>query len=221
MAKDNNFDSNILNYANKIKETLENLGNIYQTEEDIEEILSILMQDETFENTIEQILGTLNDEIDISSMQQHIIAIIKKYLQRRSGKNSAISIDAKLITQNITEISSFLMDKRAKIIKSATKNFNNIKDKYSSITELSRTNLKRLIKGFIIYQIYKITNPKRLAGETKRDNFAHNVIMRGMKVAKKYEGGKASDIKSYGVTFMNNLQKAAVKVKKNNNTLSI
>lgn|GEM_PF-1354919 len=39
-----------------------------------------------------------------------------------------------------------------------------------------------------MYEIYKITNPQRLAGETEMDNFIKNVKTRGLAVACKFEG---------------------------------
>lgn len=39
-----------------------------------------------------------------------------------------------------------------------------------------------------MYEIYKITNPQRIAGETEMDNFINNVKTRGLAVACKYEG---------------------------------
>ena len=41
-------------------------------------------------------------------------------------------------------------------------------------------------------------NPKRIAGETKKDNYKHNLGKGGVKLAGKYEGGKAEDLKIYG-----------------------
>lgn len=42
----------------------------------------------------------------------------------------------------------------------------------------------------MIYEIYKILNPRRLAGETDIDNFINNVRTRGVSVAVKYEGAE-------------------------------
>lgn len=41
-------------------------------------------------------------------------------------------------------------------------------------------------------------NPRRIAGETKKDNYEHNMMMGGTKRASHYEGGKEPDLKSYG-----------------------
>ena len=39
-----------------------------------------------------------------------------------------------------------------------------------------------------IYEIYKLTNPNRLAGETAMENFIKNVKTRGVEFAMKYDG---------------------------------
>jgi len=44
----------------------------------------------------------------------------------------------------------------------------------------------------IFYEIYKIINPERLAGETPLQNFINNVKTRGIEVALKYEGAEVA-----------------------------
>ncbi len=51
---------------------------------------------------------------------------------------------------------------------------------------------KEMRVRLIIYEIYKITNPNRLAGETEMDNFIKNVKTRGLEVALKYDGHELS-----------------------------
>jgi hypothetical protein len=41
---------------------------------------------------------------------------------------------------------------------------------------------------FMIYELYKMTNPRQIAGETKLDNFISNVLMYGIKEALQYAG---------------------------------
>ncbi|MHC0449124.1 MAG: DUF5394 family protein [Candidatus Lariskella arthropodorum] len=55
--------------------------------------------------------------------------------------------------------------------------------------ELSEERKKQVIR-LIIYEIYKITNPHQLAGETALENFINNVQTRGLEVALQYEGAK-------------------------------
>ncbi len=41
-----------------------------------------------------------------------------------------------------------------------------------------------------MYELYKILNPNRLAGETALDNFLHNVAVHGIDVARQYQGSQ-------------------------------
>lgn len=41
-----------------------------------------------------------------------------------------------------------------------------------------------------VYELYKIINPRQLAGETALDNFLNNVAMRGLEVARYYQGNQ-------------------------------
>lgn len=77
----------------------------------------------------------------------------------------------------------------------------------------SKKNLKKLIKNFAIYEIYKIMNPKRIAGETKKMNYINNLIYGGKKLAQRYEGGKASDIKKYGEKEIQKINKSVKTLK--------
>ncbi len=47
---------------------------------------------------------------------------------------------------------------------------------------------------FIIYEIYKIINPNKIAGETQIENFISNVIVRGIEAALYYEKRNVSKI---------------------------
>jgi hypothetical protein len=63
---------------------------------------------------------------------------------------------------------------------------------------------KKIKARMAIYQIYKITNPERLAGETDVDNFIKNVKTRGIDVAMKYEGSKLA--KNFTAKEINNME---------------
>ena len=49
-------------------------------------------------------------------------------------------------------------------------------------------------------------NPKRIAGETRQENFAHNVIERGLESAKHYAGGTKHEIERYSPQFIKKLE---------------
>ena len=70
------------------------------------------------------------------------------------------------------------------------------------------------MKNFAVYEIYKVINPKRIAGETAKDNYKHNLIEGGVALASKYEGGKASDLKRYGSVEVDRLKRQVTSFKK-------
>ena len=64
----------------------------------------------------------------------------------------------------------------------------------------------------MIYEIYKVINPRQLAGERPIDNFINNVLNVGIKKAIIYEGGhlarffdknELKNLESHGASFSN------------------
>lgn len=196
--------------ADQIKEALVGISDEYELEsEEAEKIFEELSQNEQFEQDIEQILALLNEQtMDLTKLQSQIILLIRKYFGRKKNFNSKIS--EKLINKNVADVSNYLMQQRSKLVQDATKGLANSKDKLQGISKESRINLKRLIKSFAVYQIYMFMNPKRIAGETKKMNFAYNMIRGGMDLAKKYEGGKPRDVKSYSPKLIKKLEQAHI-----------
>jgi len=69
--------------------------------------------------------------------------------------------------------------------------------------ELSNEEKQRRMR-LVIYELYKITNPRQLAGETEIENFINNVLTRGLKTALKYDSGGVA--KSFSEKDLNNLE---------------
>jgi hypothetical protein len=53
--------------------------------------------------------------------------------------------------------------------------------------ELSEEEKKRRLQ-VVMYELHKVLNPRRIAGETSIENFLNNVAVRGIEVARKYQG---------------------------------
>jgi len=209
MARDLKKPEDVKKLADQIKDALlgieddERFGSI-----EAEKIFAELSQNDEFEQEIEQILALLNEQtMDLTKLQTQIILLIRKYLGKTKSKNLSLKLDERQISQNVTEVSNYLMQQHSKIAKES-KSLVKSKDKLQGISVQSKADLKRLVKNFAVYQVYKFMNPKRLAGETKKENFAHNMINGGMKLAKNYEGGSKSDIASYSPQFIKDLEKA-------------
>lgn len=70
--------------------------------------------------------------------------------------------------------------------------------------ELTKSEKERR-RQIIWYEVYKVLNPQRIAGETEVENFINNVRTRGIVEALKYEGAKY--IKSYDKESLETLER--------------
>ena len=61
----------------------------------------------------------------------------------------------------------------------------------------------------MVYEIYKVMNPRRIAGETTKDNYEHNMMLGGAERAAKYDGGRESDLRSYGKAEVRRIERAS------------
>ncbi|WP_341787332.1 DUF5394 family protein [Rickettsia endosymbiont of Cantharis rufa] len=215
--KNDHISEDTKKIADQIKDALMGISDDLVLEsKEVEEIFEELSQNEEFEYEIERVLAILNEQImDLTQLQSQIILLIRKYLGKTKNlKLKMLKMDENLINKNVAEVSNYLMHQHSKIVRDANKNLANPKDKLQGITRQAKIDLKRLIKSFAVYQVYMFMNPKRIAGETKVMNFAYNMIRGGMKLAKKYEGGKKKDIKSYSPKLIKKLEKAHTGFKK-------
>lgn len=165
-------------------------------------------------------ISDIGDEIEdvvdaaenVHELQSNLISLVQEYFKKKdkntnSVKNKKTKTRDEKIAKELTKFTNDLMKKYQEldpdIGKSNTDSENYPLDKKAKIT------MKRLIKEFAVYEIYKVMNPKRIAGETKKDNFAHNMAAGGYKRASKYEGGKKSDVKSYGTGTVQRIERAS------------
>ena len=100
------------------------------------------------------------------------------------------------------------MLKKSEVIKNTNRNLSGPKDQYQGISKQSKADLKKTIKTLAVYEVYKFLNPKKIAGETRKENFAHNMIIGGMERAKHYAGGTSHEVASYSPTFLKKLENA-------------
>ncbi len=180
--------------------------------------LTDILDSESFDEEIEQILANFNEEtMDLTKLQTQIILLIKRQIGNIKKKNQNLkknlAIDEKAVMQNIAEISRYLIDHKIENISN-----NEIEpDAYQAagITVRSRQDLKKIIKNFAVYQVYKIMNPRRIAGESRRDNFIHNMLVGGMNRAKHYSGGTKQEIAKYSPNFIKYLENKSKTLGKN------
>lgn len=172
------------------------------------EIFEDLSKEEGFSKALEQIIDAIDEgSVDLSRLQTEIVILIKNYLGRiKDRKKKLKKIDEVALGQNIAELSNHLMKEYSDVAKKAMHDFDNPKDQHQFITKESRNNFNRIIKNFAVYQIYKVMNPRRIAGESRKDNFAHNMVVGGMDRAKKYTGGSKEEIAKHSPKLVEQLE---------------
>ena len=174
-------------------------------------ILEELEKEENFDVELESILNDIGDDFDLTKVQSQIILFIMNKLtmiktkERSSLKELTKERESRII-KHIKDLSHYLICRRSQKAIVANKDINKPQDKYQYLTLKSRMNLKRIIKKFIVYEVYKAMNPHRIAGERAKDNFVNNMIIGGMKRASKYTGGSKSEIRNYSKKQIRDLE---------------
>lgn len=156
---------------------------------------------DNFDNDIQTLLAGLDpNTMDLSSIQTQIILLIKNYLSKsKEHKKYQSKLNEKEVINNLTEVSDHIMHNRSKIIHDTNAHLEKSDNHNAFLHHKSMLNIKNIIKMFTIYQVYKAANPRRLAGETKYDNFIHNAVIRGIDKAIYYSNATKSDIAKYSV----------------------
>jgi hypothetical protein len=113
------------------------------------------------------------------TIEQHIpmMAMLFEYIVRKLDKNS---LDVELLR--------FLEEFLGIKFKEKEKDKDEEKE-HEEEEELSKEEKDRRFR-LAMYEIYKLMNPRQLAGETALDNFINNVRTRGVGEALKYEGSE-------------------------------
>jgi hypothetical protein len=160
--------------------------------EEAKAIISELDLDEEFNQEIQNLIASMQeDSFDLSELQTKFLILIKASLSKLN-KQKSVAINHKLntnekdILEQLDMLSRYLMMQKSHVAREASAGLNAPKDKYANLTSASINNTKQILKRFVIYEIYKVLNPHRIAGETKRDNFVNNYISGGIRKAMRY-----------------------------------
>ena len=167
-------------------------------------------------------LGTAVEKLidechEVEEVQSKLILLVKEHLKKKrknsiqSGKE--IDADKEKIARDAEELCQKLWQKIEQELDAESGEMSH-KGKAHLLSLESRKNLKRIMKSFVVYEVYKVMNPKRIAGETAKDNYKHNLIEGGVALASKYEGGKEADLKKYGSVEMNKIAGQVANLKK-------
>jgi hypothetical protein len=181
-------------------------------ESELENLFEEIGQDEDLGKAVEKIF----DEItDLNEIQVKIILLIRNYLKAK--KKSGIDVNKiDELEKKITEDMSKFAGKFNRVVEEEIDpNLGTVKKGKESILNIeAKKNLKRIMKNFAVYEVYKIMNPKRIAGETKEDNYRKNLMQGGEQLASRYEGGKESDLKQYGEAKVERIKHQALSMSK-------
>ncbi|MGC0372118.1 MAG: hypothetical protein DGJ47_000823 [Rickettsiaceae bacterium] len=172
-----------------------------------EEIAMLIENEELDENLGKLIDEVFEQSITVEELQKSLIKTISAYLinKNRSKTKKKEKEEELEIFEDIEKFVDDILEKNG---------IDKTKHKMKLDQIKARKNLKMIIKNFAIYQIYKVMNPKRIAGETKKMNYMHNLAKHGKKTAAKYEGGRPQDLAKYGKAEVKNIHKAAKSAKK-------
>ena len=164
-------------------------------------------------------LDKLIDECtELPELQSKLMLLIQEYLKQNKKnmdpkKSQDFEFDEKKITRDAEELCRKLLQEVDKELDPSLGVISR-KDRAHILNVEAKKSIKRLMKSFVVYQIYKIMNPKRIAGETVKDNYKHNLMEGGESLASKYEGGKKSDIKKYGYSETERMKRRVADFKK-------
>ena len=189
------------------KENTDN-KNLKESNPDVDSLIDEIKKDDNFGKAIEAIFASKEDP---NIIKDKITLLIQQYLKTKhiDKTEKEIAEIEKRIEEKISKIAKKFIHRLAQEnnidIDTQNKDPNQIK---------AEKDYKRIVTGFVVYEIYKAMNPKRIAGETKKDNYKNNLSKGGEKLASKYEGGKAPDLKKYGENEVKNIKNQVKEFKK-------
>ncbi|MCC2646550.1 MAG: hypothetical protein K0R02_615 [Rickettsiaceae bacterium] len=180
-----------------------------------DEHIKTIQENAELKTKLQQILEGIESE-EAGDIEVEIMELLESIMEEiaaefpAQGKGSAVS-KAKLATKMKSLKILLLMQEK---YKGKSVNGQSAAQKEQRKKRIQHT--KKLIERFVIYEIYKIMNPRRIAGETKIANFINNMITGGLKRAVKYEGGKKQDLAKYSPEMIKKLNNQHQRMKRNN-----
>lgn len=158
-------------------------------------ILEHLTKDSEFTRAIESIF---DESYDLNELESKVVLLIQQYLIKIEGieDENDPEIDAHKLAKDLDKISR----NHIKNIKLDFEDPNidlTEKGKLHLITGQAKKDLIRTLKNIAVYELYKVMNPRKIAGETSKENYLNNVVLRGHKIAALHTGGSKSNLKDY------------------------
>lgn len=171
----------------------------------LNQILKQLKLDKNLGSAVEKLF---NETSDLNKIQSQVILFIKNAIPEKNNLGNSGIIEERL-TRGINNISKKFMKNVDKQFDSSFGTIDKKNQKYVLNNEV-KSDLEKTIKNWAVYQVYKIMNPKRIAGETHKDNYISNLKFRGQKQAEKYSKNLSENEKK-------DAQKKVVALKKDSN----
>jgi hypothetical protein len=142
------------------------------------------------DNLGKEIDRIFNETNDLDEMQSKVVALVKLHAEKTLSQTPGDHKDELAAIE--AEMQGYYREKmpnKERNQDSLSKGEQNKEGKFGGISKESRENFKKLLKGFAIYEAYKVMNPKRIAGETEATNYQHNLKVRDEKTAERYVHG--------------------------------
>ena len=184
-------------------------------------IIELINQNPDFTNELQAILAKFRNS-NLIHLQTEILLLLQEVLNNFVSGKYSIDDDKKLdgkqrekMNKRLGEMSQALMQQNILQTRIQKKQAGVAKDKYEYLTPETYSSLKTNLKKFVVYEMYKVLSPKRIAGESHRDNFITNAVMRGIKVAIKYEPKVAHDMEKSSPGLIPEIERQHKQVKSN------
>lgn len=207
----------------RVDEIIDELNSgTYQSQ--MADILEKLAKDDNLMAAVDQIF---KESDNIEEIQCKIIMAIKEHATNITPEKLSpeeLGMEERKIAKDIAKLTTDITDEKLNEQSQEPElqgNKLDKRDKFHNLQKKARENYKRMLKNFAIYNVYKVMNPRRIAGETKKDNYRHNMYIGGQKLASKHEGGRDHEVSGYNKKFIKNTKKIAKLFKKNNKQISM
>lgn len=168
---------------------LEENDDTLKFDDETQKLIEDLEKDPKFQDALEGFVADMSkDNYDLSALQSKIMLLVKPILEKTykgqdlGKKLEEVKNNQKTLEGRVKDLSLFFTMKKS----ADAKTTNLPKDKNAHLNKTSLDGIKAELKKGTIYALYKMANPRKIAGETARENYLGNVATKGTKEAAKY-----------------------------------
>lgn len=193
-----------------------------EPDEDIKKILEYLENDPEFSKKLDDLVLQIGKSGgDLSKLHSQIILLLENAMKKVVVKNyikrllEKLDGNAESIKVKINKLGLYLIKNRTKYLQDF--DMKDLADPEMSklfLDSVVAKNLRNIMLRFMIYEAYKILNPRRIAGVTREQNYISNYIVRGARVADKYDKDMTKHLAKSNPKLLKNLAKKRKKFKK-------